>query len=68
MLLIRTKSGTEVRIPVADLDSITEIEPSTGAERPVAAHPYLHREGVNRCAACWQDRLHPAHTDTAVHS
>jgi hypothetical protein len=67
MLLIRTKSGTEIRVPVSDLESITEIEPSSGTERPVAPHPYLHREGVNRCAACWRDRLHPAHTDTAVH-
>lgn len=53
MLLIRSKSGIEVRIPVADLESITEIDPSSGAERPVPAHPYLHREGASRCAACW---------------
>lgn len=67
MLVIRTKSGTEIRIPVDDIDSIIEIEPASGAEKPVAPHPYLHREGVNRCAACWQVRLHLCHTDTAVH-
>ena len=67
MIRITTKSGTEIRIPVADLDAIVEIEATTGAEKPVPPHPYLHREGANRCAACWQDRLHRAHTDTAVH-
>jgi hypothetical protein len=67
VIVIRTKSGAEIRIPMEDLDTITEIEPTSGEDRPVPAHPYLHREGVNRCAACWQDRLHPAHTDTAVH-
>lgn len=63
MLLIRTKSGTEVRIPIDELDSIEEVEPATGSAKPVPPHPYLHREGVNRCAACWRDRLHPSHTD-----
>lgn len=66
MIVIRTKSGTEIRIPVNDLDTITEIEPATGLDREVPPHPYLHREGVNRCAACWQDRLHPAHADAGA--
>jgi len=67
MLVIRTRGGAEIRVPLDDIESITEIEPSSGAERSVAPHPYLHREGVNRCAACWKDRTHPSHTDTAVH-
>ncbi len=67
MLVIRTTSGAEIRVPVADLDTITEIEPSTGTERSVSPHPYLHREGVNRCAACWKPRTDPAHTDVTVH-
>ena len=62
MLIVRTKSGTELRVPMADLESITEIEPTTGVEKEVPAHLYLHREGVNRCGACWQERLHPSHT------
>lgn len=66
MIVIRTKSGTEIRIPVNDLDTITEIEPATGLDREVPPHPYLHREGVNRCAACWQDRLHPSHADAGA--
>jgi hypothetical protein len=65
MVVIKTKGGVELRVPRRDLESITEVAPS-GDEHPVPAHPYLHREGVNRCAACWQDRLHPAHTDTGV--
>ena len=67
LLVIRTKSGTEVRIPLDDLDGITEIEPVSGTERQMTPHPYVHREGVNRCAACWRDRTDPAHSDTAVH-
>ena len=67
MLVIRTKSGAEFRVPIADLVAITEIEPLSGEVRAVPAHPYLHREGVNRCAACWQDRLHSSHVDVAVH-
>lgn len=62
MLILRTKTGVELRLPVDDVESITEVEPTTGESRPVRHHPYLHREGVNRCAACWQSRLHPAHT------
>lgn len=62
MLVVRTKSGTEIRIPIADLDYVTEVEPTTGVEKDIPAHPYLHREGVNRCAACWQERLHPSHS------
>jgi len=65
--VIRTKSGVELRIPIDDVDTVTEIEPISGNERAVVPHPYLHREGVNRCAACWQDRLHPSHTDVGVH-
>lgn len=61
MLVVRTKSGTEVRVPLEDLESIQEVEPSTGDPKPIPTHPYLHREGVNRCAACWQERLHPSH-------
>jgi len=61
VLVIRTKSGTEIRLPLDDLDSITEIEPASGDERPVPPHPYVHREGVNRCAACWRERTHPSH-------
>ena len=43
-----------------------KVEPASGAEREVPPHPYLHREGVNRCAACWRDRLHPSHTETTA--
>ena len=68
MLVIRTKSGAEMRIPIHDLESITEIEPSSGKERVVPPHPYIHREGVNRCMACWLPRTHSSHTDQAVHS
>jgi hypothetical protein len=68
MLVIKTVSGGELRIPLDDIESITEIETSSGAERPPPPHAYLHREGVNRCAACWRPRTHPSHTDQAVHS
>ena len=68
MLVIKTTSGGEIRIPISDIESITEIEPITGTERHTPPHPYLHREGVNRCAACWRPRTDPAHTDQAVHS
>ena len=66
MLVIRTLNGVEVRVPIDQIESITELEKS-GSERVTPPHPYLHREGVNRCAACWKDRLDPSHTDTAVH-
>jgi hypothetical protein len=67
MLVIRTTQGVEIRIPIDQVDTIIEIEPSSGAERDIAPHPYLHREGVNRCSACWQPRSHPSHSDVAVH-
>ena len=67
MLVIRTVHGTEIRVPLDQVDSITEVDAGSGKERPTPPHPYLHREGVNRCAACWQARIHPSHTDTAVH-
>ena len=67
MLVIKTVSGAEIRIPIADVESVTEVEPNSGAEREVPPHPYIHREGVNRCAACWRPRTHPSHTDPAVH-
>lgn len=66
MLVIRTVHGTEIRIPLDQVDSITEVDAGSGKERPTPPHPYLHREGVHRCAACWQERIHPSHTDTAV--
>ena len=68
MLIIKTVGGSEIRIPLHDVESIVEIEPESGEEREIPPHPYIHREGVNRCAACWQLRTHPAHTDQAVHS
>jgi hypothetical protein len=68
MLVIKTVNGTEIRVPLDDIESITEIEPGSGLERQPPPHAYMHREGVNRCAACWQPRAHPAHTDQAVHS
>ena len=68
MLVIKTASGVEIPSPLDDVESITEIEPDTGMERDVPPHPYLHREGVNRCAACWRLRTHKSHTDQAVHS
>ena len=67
MLVIRTVNGVELRVPIDQVNSITEVEPGSGSERSIPPHPYLHREGVNRCAACWKDRVHPSHTDTAVH-
>ena len=67
MLVIRTKNGLEIRVPIHELESITEVEPASGTERPVPPHPYIHREGVNRCLACWRERTHPSHTDQAVH-
>jgi len=62
MLMIRTKRGIEIRVPLDEIESIAEIEVDTGAERPIPPHPFLHREGTKRCVACWQDRLHPSHT------
>jgi hypothetical protein len=67
VLIIRTTSGAELRIPLADIESITEVEPLSGAERRPPPHPYLHRVGVNRCAACWRPRTDDSHTDQAVH-
>ena len=68
MLVIRTISGVEIHLPVDELDSITDTEPTSGAKRELPPHPYLHREGVNRCSACWRPRTHPSHTDVTVHS
>jgi hypothetical protein len=67
MMVIRTVHGVEIRVPVADIESITESDPTSGAVREPPPHPYLHREGVNRCAACWRPRTDPSHTDQAVH-
>lgn len=67
MLVIRTVNGVELRVPIDQLDSITEVEPRSGSERPTPPHPYVHSEGVNR-AACWNERAHPSPIDTAVHS
>jgi hypothetical protein len=67
VLVIKTVSGAEIHIPLQDLESITEIEPVSGEERDVPPHPYLHREGVNRCAACWRPRIDRSHTDQAIH-
>ena len=61
MLIIKTADGTEIRIPVSDIAEVREVEPATGLDRPVAPHPYLHREGVQRCAACWRPPLDPSH-------
>lgn len=68
MLVIRTTAGVEIRIPLDQIGSISEIEPTTSEERPLPPHPYLHREGINRCAACWRERIHPSHTDYSVHT
>ncbi len=68
MLVIKTVGGTEIRIPLSEVDSVTEIEAESGQEREVPPHPYIHREGVNRCAACWRPRTDRSHTDQAVHS
>ncbi len=68
MLIIKTVSGGEIRIPLNDIESIAEIEPASGLEREPPPHAYIHREGVNRCAACWRPRTHQSHTDQAVHS
>lgn len=68
MLIIKTVTGAELRIPLQDIESITEIEPETGNAREIPPHPYLHREGVNRCAACWRPRADQSHTDQAVHN
>jgi hypothetical protein len=66
MRIIRTVSGIEIRLPIEEIASITDIEPASGSERPIPPHPYLHREGVKNCAACWKERSHPSHTDVAV--
>ena len=68
MRVIRLVSGVEIRVPLDQIESITDVEPTSGAERPIPPHPYLHREGVERCAACWKERAHPSHTETAVRS
>ncbi len=68
MLVIKTVHGAEIRVPVAEIESIVEVEPASGDERIPPPHPYLHREGVNRCMACWRPRTDPSHVDQAVHS
>jgi hypothetical protein len=68
VLMLKTVGGPEIRIPLHEVKSIIEIEPESGHEREIAPHPSLHREGVNRCAACWPRRSHKSHTDEAVHS
>jgi hypothetical protein len=68
VLVIRTTAGVEIRIPLDQVESLSEVEPATSKERPPPPHPYLHREGINRCAACWRERSHPSHTDMDVHS
>ena len=68
MRVIRLVSGVEIRLPLDQIESITDIEPVSGSERPIPPHPYLHREGVRRCAACWKEPTHPSHTETAVRS
>jgi hypothetical protein len=68
MLVIRTVSGVEIRVPLDQVDRLYEVEASSGSERSMVPHPYLHREGVNRCAACLRPRTDPSHTDTAIHS
>jgi hypothetical protein len=35
MIVIRTKSGTEIRVPLDDLDTITVAEPVSGDRRPI---------------------------------
>jgi hypothetical protein len=67
LLIIRTVNGVELRIPLDQVESITEVEPVSGSEREPPPHPYLHREGSHTCAACWRPRTHPSHTDQAVH-
>ena len=68
MLVIKTTGGTEIRVPLQDIESIKEIEPESGEERSVPPHQYVHREGVNRCAACWRPRTDSSHTEQAVRS
>ena len=68
MLVIKTTAGIEIRIPVDQVESIDQVEATATEDRPVPPHAYMHREGVNRCAACWRPRTHPSHVDQAVHS
>jgi hypothetical protein len=62
MLVLTTTNNVEIRIPLDEIAEVREVEP-TGDTRPMAPHPYLHREGVQRCAACWRSPLDPAHTE-----
>lgn len=66
MLIIKTVGGAELRIPLAEIESINEVDATSGTERHPPPHAYLHREGVNRCAACWRPRTDPSHTDQSV--
>jgi hypothetical protein len=67
MVVIHTTNGVDIRIPVSEIESMIEVEPASGTERAVPTHPYLHREGANRCAASRRERTHPSHSDVAVH-
>ena len=60
MIRITTTDGIEIELPIKSIENIREVGP-TGEDRPIARHPYLHREGVQRCAACWRPPLDPAH-------
>jgi len=66
VLVIKTVSGAEFRVPIRDVESITEIEPESGEAREVPPHPYLHREGVTRCAACWRPPADRSHIDHPI--
>jgi hypothetical protein len=68
MRVIRLVNGVEIRIPLEQIESIVDVVPASGEERPVPPHPYIHTEGVKRCAACWKEAAHPSHTETAVRS
>jgi hypothetical protein len=66
MRVVRLVNGVEIRIPLDQIESIMDVEPVSGEERPIPPHPYIHREGVKECAACWKEAAHPSHTETAV--
>ena len=66
MRVIRLVNGVELRLPLDQIESITDVEPESGVERHIDPHPYIHRDGVDRCAACWKEQSHPSHTETAV--
>jgi hypothetical protein len=39
MLVIRTVNGVELRVPIDQVDSITEVETGAGTERSIPPHP-----------------------------